>query len=416
MSDVREYKSKYAVFSRHFAYATINYQPLTNNQLPVFIESYFQTATHIFEQYQLQMPLHLFLKEYFRSNKKFGSRDRKYIAELLFGLYRLGKSNEHISVKDRFIIGSFLSNRLPKLFFEKVNQTLASMYELSFEDKKEFLIKEYQCNFSLPFKLNEGINEDAYIHYVYAQPRVFIRIRQHRNKIREALQKHKIKYEELNENCFSFDSNIKLNEYLDDKDYVIQDYASQQTGHYFSPSIHQQWWDCCCASGGKSIMLLDKNSDIQLTVTDIRESILKNLHERMRQYGYASHYVSHTVDVSKNVSTVIKHTFDAIICDAPCSGSGTWARSPEQFYFFSEDKLQQFTEMQTAIVSNVMQSLKQHGKLFYITCSVFEKENEFVLECLRNSMEISVTDTCLIQGERHGGDMMYMSTITYNNK
>jgi len=83
----------------------------------MFVDAYFQVATHLFEHYELQLPLHLFLKEYFKNNKKYGSRDRKFIAELLYGIYRLGKQNDHLSVKDRMLCGAFLSNKLPLIFF-----------------------------------------------------------------------------------------------------------------------------------------------------------------------------------------------------------------------------------------------------------------------------------------------------------
>ncbi|HOZ52076.1 MAG TPA: hypothetical protein PLU17_09475 [Chitinophagaceae bacterium] len=377
----------------------------------MFIESYFQTASHLFDQYELQMPLHLFLKEYFRNNKKFGSRDRKYIAELVYGIYRLGVSNQHLRVRDRLTLGSFLSNRLPILFFQKVNPLLASNYQLSFEEKKAFLISEFDCNFDLPFKLSEGISEDDFLRHLYSQPKVFIRIRQNKPKIEEALLKHKIEFTKVNDTCFSFDSNTKLTEILDLQDFVIQDYASQQVGAYLTPQNKERWWDCCAASGGKSIMLLDKNRNIELVATDIRDSILKNLHERMGIYGYASNYLSFTIDVTKDVSSIIKNKFDAIICDAPCSGSGTWSHSPEQFYFFSDEKLKQFELMQYDIVANAIQYLKPGGKLFYITCSLIQNENENLVDKIVAESTMKNYRSESINGSQLGGDYMYISEM-----
>ncbi len=378
----------------------------------MFIEAYFQTAAHLFEQYEVQMPLHLFLKEYFRNNKKFGSRDRKYISELLYGIYRLGKANEHLRVRDRLMLGSFLSGRLPILFFEKVNKELANRYESSIEEKIAYAIEEYQCDFNVPFVLTNGISQDQFIKNLYSHPRVFIRIRKNHRAIEDKLIQQSVAFQRVSANCFSFDASVKLNEHLEPADYVIQDYASQLTGEHFKPQANESWWDCCTASGGKSIMLLDKNSAIQLTASDIRETILKNLHERMRVYGYESHYVSFNLDVTKDVSGKLKNKFDAIVCDAPCSGAGTWARSPEQYYFFTQEKLSHFMTLQSDIMQHVIGQLKPGGKLFYITCSVLKNENEDIMDAfIQEHPDYSYTTDC-IDTTKLGGDMMYLAEVT----
>jgi 16S rRNA (cytosine967-C5)-methyltransferase len=377
----------------------------------MFIESYFQTAAHLFEQYEVQMPLHLFLKEYFRNNKKFGSRDRKYISELLYGIYRLGKANEHLRVRDRLLIGSFLSGRLPILFFEKVNKELANRYEANIQEKMAYVIEAYQCDFSVPFALTTGISEEQFIQNLYAHPRVFIRIRKNHTTIEEKLIQQAIAFQRVSANCLSFDASVKLNELLDPSDYVIQDYASQLTGDHFKPASNESWWDCCTASGGKSIMLLDKNSSIKLTATDIRETILKNLHERMRVYGYESHYVSFNLDVTKDVSGQLKNKFDAIVCDAPCSGAGTWARSPEQYYFFTQEKLAHFATLQSDIMQHIIDQLKPDGKLYYITCSVLKHENEEIMDTfIQQNSDYSYIAEC-IDTTTLGGDMMYIAEV-----
>jgi 16S rRNA (cytosine967-C5)-methyltransferase len=357
------------------------------------------------------MPLHLFLKEYFRNNKKFGSRDRKYISELLYGIYRLGKANEHLRVRDRLLIGSFLSGRLPILFFEKVNKELANRYEANIQEKMAYVIEAYQCDFSVPFALTTGISEEQFIQNLYAHPRVFIRIRKNHTTIEEKLIQQAIAFQRVSANCLSFDASVKLNELLDPSDYVIQDYASQLTGDHFKPEANESWWDCCTASGGKSIMLLDKNSSIKLTATDIRETILKNLHERMRVYGYESHYVSFNLDVTKDVSGQLKNKFDAIVCDAPCSGAGTWGRSPEQYYFFTQEKLAQFATLQSDIMQHIIDQLKPDGKLYYITCSVLKHENEEIMDTfIQQNSDYSYIAEC-IDTTTLGGDMMYIAEV-----
>lgn len=374
----------------------------------MFVDAYFQVASHLFEQYELQVPLHLFLKEYFRSNKKYGSRDRKFIAELLYGIYRLGNKNNHLSVKERMTIGALMSNKLPIIFFEKTNLDLAKQYTADFNSKVSFVKEKYNVNFTPPFTLSNEISEDEYLNYLFQTSKVFIRVRKNHEEIREQIKKSATAFTEIAENCWSFDANTKLEEIIHDaSDYVIQDYASQQTGTFFNPQKGEYWWDCCAASGGKSILLLDKYKNIELTVSDIRESIIKNLHQRFSLYGFASKYVSLVTDTS-NIDLKMTRTFDAIICDAPCSGAGTWNRSPEQYYFFDDMKLQEFHDKQVAILSNIIRFLKPNGKIYYITCSVFQQENEAVVNEVIENNSLEILQQKLIKGSEVGGDNLYI--------
>ena len=377
----------------------------------MFVDAYFQVATHLFEHYELQLPLHLFLKEYFKNNKKYGSRDRKYIAELLYGIYRLGKQNEHIAVKDRMVYGAFLSGKLPIIFFEKTNLALAKNYNGNFKSKVDFLKETFEIDFSIPFTLSEQITAEEYLTYLFQPSTVFIRVRKNHDEVREQLKQSEISFTEINENCWSFEANVKLDELIADKsDYVIQDYASQQTGEFFKPQKNEKWWDCCAASGGKSILLLDACRNIDLTVSDIRESIIKNLHQRFTLYGYASKYVSLVADAS-NEGLKMNKAFDGIICDAPCSGAGTWNSSPEQYYFFTEEKLQAFHKKQTAILKNVLRFAKQNGKIYFITCSVFNYENQAVLNEVLLDDSIQLIDQQLIKGGHCGGDHLFIAEL-----
>jgi 16S rRNA (cytosine967-C5)-methyltransferase len=58
--------------------------------------------------------------------------------------------------------------------------------------------------------------------------------------------------------------------------------------------------------------------------------------------------------------------FDLVICDAPCSGSGTWSRTPEQLYFFNEKKISEYSILQKNIVGNALKSLKKDGYFLYM--------------------------------------------------
>lgn len=120
-------------------------------------------------------------------------------------------------------------------------------------------------------------------------------------------------------------------------------------------------------------MAKDLYRDIQLTVSDVRESILQNLYRRFQKAGIKN-YEALLSDLSATNCRLPGKSFQMIIADLPCTGSGTWARTPEQLYFFKPDKIAYYSDLQKKILSNVVPTLQKGGHLVYITCSVFKKK------------------------------------------
>lgn len=377
----------------------------------MFAESYISTASRIFSEYSLQQPLSIYLKHFFKANPRFGSRDRKFIAELLYGIYRLGRGAEHLTVRERLLCGSFLSGVLPLLFFEKTEQSLASHYDISFAEKKVYLRERFKLKMNLPFALSAHVSEDEYFAYLFQPSRVFIRVRSQANKIKDALHKKGVPFEVMNEQCISLPANTKIQELLpQNNNYVIQDFASQLSGQFFNPAAGEHWWDCCAASGGKSLLLLDKKVPVHLTVSDIRSSIIENLHTRFRQYGHTA-YKALVLDAGNPLPS--NFIFDKMISDVPCSGAGTWGRNPEQFYFFTPDKLQAFHHLQCSILNNVLKHLKTNGSLYYFTCSIFQHENEAVVNSI-DTGAYTIVQQQLLKGFQVGGDCLFFCEIKKN--
>jgi 16S rRNA (cytosine967-C5)-methyltransferase len=198
----------------------------------------------------------------------------------------------------------------------------------------------------------------------------------------QKLKKAGISFDILDSDCLSFANSENVNRVLRLNDEaVIQDYNSQQTLAILKNEITDKFkifsvWDCCAASGGKSILAYDLFRNIDITVSDTRKSILQNLDDRFHKAGITN-YSSFVADLSVSGSAkAIQNSFDVIIADVPCSGSGTWARTPEQLLFFQQNEIEKYALLQRQIVMNAMPFLKPNGYLLYITCSVFKKENE----------------------------------------
>jgi 16S rRNA (cytosine967-C5)-methyltransferase len=280
-------------------------------------------------------------------------------------------------------------------------------------------------------ELSGAIDKDHFILSHLQQPDLFIRIRPGcKNGVIEKLQQHASGYEFIPPFTIRLPNGFKVDEIFGiDKEVVIQDLNSQRVGlfllplnNYFSAPISV--WDCCAASGGKSIMAKDMLNDIELSVSDVREPILVNLKNRFAAAGL-SHYKSFIADLSitghstpnaiqlSNYGTASTTTYDLILADLPCTGSGTWGRTPEQLYFFNQSSIERYNQLQKKICANIIPHLKKSGKLVYITCSVFKKENEDIVQFIQNEFPLKLERSELLKGYNDKADTMYAALLSY---
>lgn len=262
-------------------------------------------------------------------------------------------------------------------------------------------------------ELSSGILRDEWLESLLKQPALFIRIRKNMQQVIDKLEANDITFSQVGANCLRLPNGTAIDKILSAQMYVIQDASSQQTGNYFKTAYNEKWWDCCSGAGGKSLLLKDIEPTVKLTVTDKRKTILYNLKERFALYGHKTQQ-AHVLDMSDvgEVKTIMQgQSFDNIICDVPCTGSGTWARTPEQAYFFNEQNLQSLSELQYTIAGNTLPFLKQNGLLYYITCSVFKKENEQVVEKLVAQNSLELKEMKLINGLADSADCLFIAVL-----
>src|SRR5690606_40316220 len=111
--------------------------------------------------------------------------------------------------------------------------------------------------------------------------------------------------------------------------YEVQDLSSQRVIDFLNPQDGESWWDACAASGGKSLLLNELNPTIQLLVSDLRGSILRNLDERFDNAGIRI-YRKKIIDLTKDTTHILgNEKIDGVIVDAACSMSGTLVTLPD---------------------------------------------------------------------------------------
>ncbi|GBE60869.1 sun-family protein [Babesia ovata] len=79
---------------------------------------------------------------------------------------------------------------------------------------------------------------------------------------------------------------------------------------------------------------------------------------------------------------------DCVVADVPCSGIGAFRRNPDRKWTFTVEQVTEYTALQRSIVDNALLFLKPGGRLVYITCSIFEEENQLQVNyfCKRHGL------------------------------
>lgn len=160
---------------------------------------------------------------------------------------------------------------------------------------------------------------------------------------------------------------------------ALRNSAALRDGHVELQDVHSQTLaldlpaatkvlDYCAGGGGKALAIADAQ-EAQVFAHDADPARMKDLAPRAERAG---------VTIRQLASAEIASTapFDIVFCDAPCSGSGSWRRTPEMKWALTDARLAAFAATQDAILSEAARFVAPGGLLVYATCSVLATENE----------------------------------------
>lgn len=164
-------------------------------------------------------------------------------------------------------------------------------------------------------------------------------------------------------------------------------------------------WDCCAAPGGKTLVLAQRLSDASLVASDVSARRMAAMRERVQASAFAERVECVVADATDGRG--IEGEFDLILCDAPCSGTGTLAANPEIRHRLRPGDLTRQAERQRSIMTGALRRLAPGGRLVYSTCSLEPEECEDVVSAVEGVRRVSVDASLrklVEQGIVAGGD------------
>lgn len=163
----------------------------------------------------------------------------------------------------------------------------------------------------------------------------------------------------------------------------IQDEAAQVACYLVDAEPGMSVVDLCAGAGGKALLVsaLMQNRG-QLFAFDVSADRLKGLAPRLKRAGCRNIQSSLLPDAGEGRERKLSGfsgKVDRVIVDAPCSGTGTWRRNPDQRWRLSDKKIDAYAGLQSRLLKEASPLVKPGGRLIYMTCSLLPIENEDVV-------------------------------------
>lgn len=207
--------------------------------------------------------------------------------------------------------------------------------------------------------------------------------------------------------------NVFITQAFKDGLFEVQDASSQLVAPFLEVEPGQRVVDACAGAGGKTLHLasLMQNRG-QLLALDIYQSKLKKLKIRTRRNGV--HNVETRVIDTTKVIKKLHNSADRLLLDAPCSGLGVLRRNPDSKWKLQPEFIEKIKGVQHDILRNYSKMVKPGGKMVYATCSILPEENSEQLKSFLGSEEGKAFEFVKeqnIYASAHGFDGFYMALL-----
>lgn len=364
-----------------------------------------------------------------KSNPKWGSSDRKFIAETIYDMVRWWRKLWYLADKEpslheaglwRLCGVYFITKdmRLPEWKeFSDINQAVVLQREAKAESVR--VIRE-----SIPDWLDtlaEGeLGEvwDKEIAELNRQAHFIIRantLKTTRDILQEELRKDNTETSVIPNHPDALlveeRKRIFTTESFQNGWFEVQDASSQEVAYFMDLKPGMRVIDACAGGGGKSLhcaaLMQNKGRIISL---DIFEWKLKELKRRAKRAG-VSIVETRLIESSKTIKK-LGESADRVLIDAPCSGLGILKRNPDIKWKLNMDSLENIKREQAKVISDYSVMVRKGGKLIYATCSILPSENEkMVAHFLSEHPNFKLVNEKKVMPSDYGFDGFYMAMM-----
>lgn len=367
-----------------------------------------------------------------KSDKRWGSRDRKFVAETIYDMVRWKRLYDEIAGTK----GHYSKENLWKNF-----AVWAVLKGYALPDWKQFVgtptrrIKGKFDEFQKVRKIRESIPDwmdevgekelgqswDRELKELNKQAKVVLRvntIKINRSDLKKRLAEEEIETEYIkgypDALVLTERKNVFLTQAFKEGLFEVQDASSQLVAPFLDVKPGQKVIDTCAGAGGKSLHLasLMENRG-QIIAMDIYGHKLTELKKRARRDGI--HNIENRVIEGTKTIKKLKGKADRVLIDAPCSGLGVLKRNPDSKWKLEGDFLNRIRETQASILDQYASMVKPGGKLVYATCSILPSENqEQVKAFLKKHPEFEFVEENKVSPADSGFDGFYMALLQRN--
>ena len=364
------------------------------------------------------------IEKVLKQNPKWGSRDRRFIAETTYNIVRWYRLLRELAGSDDYwkIFGAWMHLQNTEL------PPWSEFSSIKFDGWKEKLHDAQsirKIRESIPDWMdNIGEKElggvwDKEIHALNDEAKVVLRantLRIQRNDLKKVLADENIATENLS---ISKDAlalvqrqNVFQSNSFKEGLFEVQDGGSQLIAPFLNVEPGMRVIDACAGAGGKTLHLsaLMQNKG-RILAMDTEEWKLDELKKRARRSG-AANIETRTIESSKTIKR-LEQSADRLLLDVPCSGLGVLKRNPDAKWKLSEEFMTRIRTTQQQIISNYSKILKAGGQMVYSTCSILPSENEDQVKTFLEGGGFELVDEKKIMPSE-GFDGFYMARLRRN--
>lgn len=333
------------------------------------------------------------IEKVLKYDKRWGSRDRGFIAETTYEIVRYKRLYTEIAEVNSpysranlfrlFAVWSVLRGiQLPD--WKQLENTPVRRIKGKFDELSK--IRKFRESFPdwIDALGENALGKDLWTKEAAAlnkQAEVILRVntlKTDKNTLQNALAEEEINTVPIAKNPNALKlverKNVFVTQAFKDGLFEVQDASSQLVAPYLQVEPGQRVVDACAGAGGKTLHLAAQMQNKgQLIAMDIYESKLKKLKVRARRNG-VHNMETRVIDSTKAIKK-LHDKADRVLLDAPCSGLGVIRRNPDSKWKLEPEFLDRIKTVQAEILRDYSKMVKPGGKLVYATCSILPEEN-----------------------------------------